>query len=185
MVARTVRMNGKIELMEVSKVRTGRPRSLNEAGELSLFCYRKAGNPIGVCASTFRVSIPTANRIIAKHGGARIPTPRLPKHGHTIAGKVSPAYRTWKGMWQRCSNPKSSSFKSYGGRGISVCTRWEIFENFFEDMGHPPVGRSLDRINNDGNYEPGNCRWATQKEQVNNQRPRKKGYTRDPYRKTI
>lgn len=156
--------------MDISKVRTGRPRRLDEAGEISLHCFRLAGNPIRICASTFRVSVPTANRIIAKHGGAQIPAWRAPTHGHTIAGNVSPIYRTWKGMLQRCYNPKSGSFKYYGGRGITVCERWEIFENFLEDMGARPADRSLDRINNDGNYEPGNCRWATQKEQVSNQR---------------
>lgn len=78
----------------------------------------------------------------------------------------------WNGMKQRCFNPNAPKFKHYGGRGITVCNAWRnSFEQFRSDMGIPPPGRSIDRINNDGNYEPGNCRWATWQEQCRNQRP--------------
>lgn len=74
----------------------------------------------------------------------------------------------WAQMWARCAN-----HKNYAGRGIRVCERWNTFETFLEDMGVPEDRRlSIDRINNDGNYEPGNCRWATAKEQQANKRPR-------------
>lgn len=86
-------------------------------------------------------------------------------------------YHIWEGMIERCNNPNASNYKYYGGRipPITVCDRWDIakggsFENFYKDVGDPPKGKSLDRINNDGNYEPNNWRWATAKEQANNRR---------------
>lgn len=81
-------------------------------------------------------------------------------------------YRTWGDMRARCEIVSASSYSYYGGRGISVCERWKTYENFLEDMGEKPTGLSLDRVNNNGNYEPGNCRWATKSEQMKNRRPR-------------
>ncbi len=89
------------------------------------------------------------------------------KHGHA-QGTISPTYWSWQGMKKRCNDPKQAA---YGGRGIKVCARWrKSFANFLADMGERPEGKTLDRRNNDGNYTPNNCRWATGKQQGSNKR---------------
>lgn len=94
------------------------------------------------------------------------------KHGHNTDKKgKSPTYSSWDGIIQRCNNPNCKAYKHYGGRGITVCERWNKFENFLADMGeNPSKGYSIDRIDVNGNYEPSNCRWATAKEQSRNKR---------------
>ena len=102
-------------------------------------------------------------------------TPANKTHGRSMERGKYLTYRSWQSMIARCENPRTTRFECWGGRGIKVCDRWRhSFRSFVEDMGERPRGLALDRDNNDGDYEPGNCRWATPKEQAANRRRRGK-----------
>jgi hypothetical protein len=115
------------------------------------------------------MSLERARRMGSTHGWQA-------KHGHARRQKRTRTYTSWMAMHERCRNSKLKKWKVYGGRGITVCSRWSGehgFENFLSDMGERPTGKTLDRFpNGDGNYEPGNTRWATLSEQNNNRRKR-------------
>ena len=132
-------------------------------------CLCECGNKTIVSASYLRNGKIKSCGCLRKEGNNT-------KHQHTSRSHTpSPTYSSWIKAKQRCNNPNVPNWVDYGGRGIKVCDRWlDSFENFLADMGERPDGTTIDRINNDGNYEPGNCKWSTPKEQSNNRRDYKK-----------
>ena len=92
------------------------------------------------------------------------------RHGHNLRSVRTRTYSSWANMKARCLNPNATGYHYYGGRGITVCDRWLDFENFLEDMGDRPPGRTLDRVDNDLGYSKANCKWSTPSEQNCNQR---------------
>jgi len=127
------------------------------------------------CGKTLRIignSLTTGNTTSCGCASIDALVERSTKHGAAKrGGSRSMAYRIWQAMLNRCRNQRVPNYADYGGRGITVCERWqESFQNFIADMGEPPPGTSIDRRENDGNYEPANCRWATRAQQARNKR---------------
>jgi hypothetical protein len=138
------------------------------AGNATWFCDCDCDGKTIVQGSHLRAgstfSCGCAKRELRRNGGGNCRHRASPKHSR------APEYECWVSMRQRCRDPGCRSYKNYGGRGISVCARWDLFENFLADMGPRPPGYSIERVDNNGNYEPSNCKWIPKGDQSRNRR---------------
>jgi hypothetical protein len=151
-------------LIDITHQRFGRLTALSVAGR-----YAKDGQVQWLCRCDCG-NTSTINGAILRSGHTRSCgcEKGFFAHGHARRGGETGAYKSWKAMMARCNNPAHSRSRYYSERGITVCERWFDFANFYADMGDRPKGKSIDRIDNSKGYEPSNCRWATQQEQILN-----------------
>jgi hypothetical protein len=161
--------NYRMSAIDIAGKKFGRLMVIEQAGrarrEIAWRCLCECGKETIAAGYNVRHGITRSCGCLARE------VVHLQTHGRCHSAE----HRSWTQMKQRCNNPKNPAWGSYGGRGIVVCAEWQAsFANFFRDMGICPPGLSLDRINNDGNYEPGNCRWADRTMQANNRRPARK-----------
>lgn len=141
----------------------GQAQEKGTRGEVNWHCQCSCGNRIVARAANLRRGSTQSCGCFHRE--------QVSTHGMTGL----PTFKSWESMKQRCTNPNSPDYSNYGGRGISVCERWRnSFDAFLSDMGDRPKGKTLSRIDNDGNYEPSNCTWATVLEQQRNTRVTRK-----------
>lgn len=157
--------------IDMTGMQFGRLTVLSHAGK------DKYGNALWVCRCDCGIE-KTSNGAMLRQGKAvscgclhsEITSKRMKVEAVKHGMHNTPTYYSWQNMMTRCNNPNYKQYKDYGGRGIKVCERWHDFAKFYEDMGEKPVDTSLDRKDNEGDYAPDNCRWATQEEQLYNRR---------------
>lgn len=142
---------GRLTVIEFADVKGGNKRYL---------CLCDCGNKKVIAGTSLRTGATKSC------GCLNLEKKRTRDNVHGLHG--TKIHKSWSAMIQRCTNPNNPKYYRYGGRGITVCERWKKFKNFLEDMGIPKQHLSLDRIDNNGNYEPSNCRWASSLVQGNN-----------------